>query len=206
MNERSKDSTSGPGLRRSDALIVVDVQRDFLPGGALAVPEGDQVVPVLNRYIALFEKEGLPTVFTRDWHPSDHCSFSAQGGPWPPHCVAGSDGAAFAAALAVPATGLVLSKATTSEADAYSGFQHTGLAAWLRERGCSRLFIGGLATDYCVLETVRDALAEGFAAVLLRDAVRAVNVHPDDGARAEQAMREAGAATATLQTLGEERP
>lgn len=210
MDERS-DRTAharhgGPGLRPGDALVVVDVQRDFLPGGALAVAEGDQVVPVLNRYIARFEEAGLPTVFTRDWHPANHCSFRAQGGPWPPHCVAGSEGAAFAPGLAVPATVLVISKATTPEADAYSGFQRTPLAQWLRDQGCRRLFIGGLATDYCVLETVRDALAAGFAAVLLRDAVRAVNLQPGDGARAEQAMREAGATSATLQTLDQVPP
>ena len=205
MDERS-DRTAhathgGPGLRPGDALIVVDVQRDFLPGGALAVAEGDQVVPVLNRYIARFEQAGLPTVFTRDWHPENHCSFRAQGGPWPPHCVADSAGAAFAPGLVLPASGHVVSKAATVEADAYSGFQGTSLAQWLRAQGSRRLFIGGLATDYCVRETVCDALAAGFAVVLLRDAVRAVEVQPGDGARAEQAMRAAGATSATLQTL-----
>lgn len=205
MDERSDRTahamSGGPGLQPGDALVVVDVQRDFLPGGALAVAEGDQVVPLLNRYIARFEQAGLPTVFTRDWHPANHCSFRAQGGPWPPHCVAGSEGADFAPGLVLPATGHVVSKATTAEADAYSGFQGTTLAAWLRDRGCRRLFIGGLATDYCVRETVCDALAAGFAVVLLRDAVRAVEVQPGDGARAEQAMREAGAGSTTLQTL-----
>ncbi|WP_137893137.1 nicotinamidase [Ramlibacter sp. 2FC] len=206
-SDRTAHATPGaPSLRPGDALIVVDVQRDFLPGGALAVAEGDQVVPVLNHYIARFEQADLPTVFTRDWHPRDHCSFRAQGGPWPPHCVADSAGAAFAPGLALPPSGHLVSKATTAEADVYSGFQGTGLADWLRERGCRRLFVGGLATDYCVRETVRDALAAGFAVVLLRDAVRAVEVQPGDGARAEQAMREAGAASATLQTLDEVPP
>lgn len=198
-------ATSEPGLQSGDALIVVDVQRDFLPGGALAVSEGDRVVPVLNRYVGLFENKGLPVVFTRDWHPADHCSFRAQGGPWPPHCIAGTDGAAFAAGLAVPAAAFVVSKATAPDREVYSGFQHTALAAWLRDHGCRRLFVGGLATDYCVLETVRDALGEGFAAVLLRDAIRAVNMHPDDGARAEQAMQDAGAGVITFETLSQER-
>ncbi len=196
-----------PGASRSltltsgDALIVVDVQRDFLPGGALGVPDGDAVVPVLNRYIALFGQAGLPVVFTRDWHPANHCSFRAQGGPWPPHCVAASAGAAFAPGLDVPAAAAVISKATTAEADAYSGFQNTGLADWLRRHGCRRLFIGGLATDYCVRATVLDALAEGFAAVLLRDAARPVDVQPGDGTRAEREMRDAGAGLATLDTF-----
>lgn len=195
----------GLSLVPGDALIVVDVQRDFLPGGALGVPQGDQVVPVLNRYIALFGQAGLPVVFTRDWHPADHCSFRAQGGPWPPHCVAASEGAAFASGLDVPAAATVISKATTAEVDAYSGFQNTGLADWLRRHGCRRLFIGGLATDYCVLATVRDALAEGFAAVLLRDAARPVEVQPGDGARAEREMASAGAALATLDDVAEAR-
>lgn len=188
-------------LQRGDALLVVDVQRDFLPGGALAVPDGDRVVPVLNEYIALFAREELPIVFSRDWHPADHCSFQARGGPWPPHCVAGSPGACFAPRLKVPAVATVVSKATTSAADAYSAFERTCLAEWLHGRGRRRLFIGGLATDYCVLATVRDALAAGFEVMLLVDAIRAVDVHPGDGARALQAMRAAGAHPVTLAAL-----
>ena len=199
--------TSGPlALQAGDALVVVDVQRDFLPGGALGVPDGDRVVPALNRYIARFRARGLPIVFTRDWHPADHCSFHAQGGPWPPHCVAASDGAAFAPDLDVAADALVVSKATATAPDAYSGFQGTGLAGWLREHGCRRLFIGGLATDYCVLQTVRDALAEGFEVRLLRDAVRPVDVEPGDGARAEQAMIAAGARAIGFESLMEAAP
>lgn len=188
-------------LQPGDALLVVDVQRDFLPGGALAVPKGDQVVPALNEYIALFVREELPVVFSRDWHPANHCSFQAQGGPWPPHCVAGSPGACFAPRLQVPAVATVVSKATTVATDAYSAFERTGLADWLRGRGRRRLFIGGLATDYCVLATVRDALAAGFEVMLLGDAVRAVNVHPGDGTRALRTMLEAGAHVITLASL-----
>jgi nicotinamidase/pyrazinamidase len=200
----SPAGTSGPlALQAGDALVVVDVQRDFLPGGALGVPEGDRVAPVLNRYIARFRARGLPIVFTRDWHPADHCSFHAQGGPWPPHCVAASEGAAFAPGLDVAADALVVSKATATAPDAYSGFQGTELAGWLRDLGCWRLFIGGLATDYCVLQTVLDALAEGFEVLLLRDAVRAVDVAPGDGARAEQAMIAAGARAIDLDALAE---
>lgn len=193
-------------LQPADALVVVDIQCDFLPGGALAVPQGDRVVPVLNRYIRLFHDRNLPLVFTRDWHPADHCSFRDQGGPWPPHCIAGSAGAAFAPGLEVPAEAVVMSKATEASADAYSGFQGTTLAEWLRRHHCRRLFIGGLATDYCVLETVRDALREGFAVLLLGDAVRAVEVQAGDGLRARQSMVEAGARPITLATLGQETP
>lgn len=174
-------------------LMVVDVQRDFLPGGALGVRDGDAVVPVLNRYLARFAAQGLPVVFTRDWHPPDHCSFHARGGPWPPHCIAGTPGAGFAPGLALPAHAEIVSKATTAAADAYSGFDHTGLADRLHARGVRRLFIGGLATDYCVQSTTRDGLAAGFSVFVLGDAIRAVDVQPGDGERALAAMLAGGA-------------
>ena len=190
-----------PRLAATDALIVVDVQNDFLPGGRLGVNDGDAVVPVLNRYIARFREAGLPIVATRDWHPPDHCSFTAQGGIWPEHCVADTDGAAFAAGLELPDDAMVLSKADTVETDAYSGFQGTELAARLKRRGVTRVFVGGLATDYCVLNTVRDALAADFEAILLADAVRAVDVEPGDGARAIEQMRAKGATTITVEDI-----
>lgn len=176
-----------------DALVVVDVQNDFLPGGKLAVPRGDAVIAPLNRMIARFVAAGLPVYATRDWHPPDHCSFRERGGPWPPHCVAGSEGAAFPSALELPSAVRVVSKATTAQEEAYSGFQGTDLAAQLRAAGVRRVFVGGLATDYCVLATVRDALREGFAAVVLGDAVRAVDVKPGDGAAALAEMARCGA-------------
>ncbi len=185
----SGKETIGPG----DALIIVDVQNDFLPGGSLAVPEGDRVVPVLNRYIELFHSRGLPIYATRDWHPADHCSFEAQGGIWPPHCVAGTEGAAFAPDLRLPEDAVIVSKATTADKDAYSGFEGTDLAQRLRAQHVQRVFVGGLATDYCVLNTVRDALAAGFQVRVLRGAIRAVNVKPGDGQRAEAEMTELGA-------------
>ncbi len=185
-------------LGRGDALIVVDVQNDFLPGGRLAVPRGDEVVAPLNQYLRAFHARGLPIYATRDWHPPDHCSFAPQGGPWPPHCVAGSEGAAFAAGLALPPETVVISKATTAAKDAYSGFEGTDLAARLRAQGVRRAFTGGLATDYCVLNTVRDALEEGFEVYLLTDAIRAVDVKPGDGAQAEAEMRRLGAKPITL--------
>ncbi len=185
--------------KSGDALLIVDVQNDFLPGGSLAVAAGDQVIGVLNDYTAAFLKQRLPIYATRDWHTPDHCSFQAQGGPWPPHCVAGSEGAGFAPGLRLPEDRVtVISKATRSDQDAYSGFEGTDLASRLRAAGVRRLFIGGLATDYCVLNTVRDALREGFAVLLLEDAIRAVNVQPGDGTKAITAMREGGAVPITL--------
>jgi nicotinamidase-related amidase len=181
-----------------DALIVVDVQNDFLPGGALGVPDGNAVVPVLNRYIQCFEEQGLPIVATRDWHPSNHISFAERGGPWPPHCVAQTRGAQFAADLKLPVGARVVSKATTRDEEAYSGFQGTQLDRDLREQKVKRVFVGGLATDYCVLNTVKDARRHGFDVVLLRDAIRPVEVKPGDGERAVAEMTNLGAVPAEL--------
>ncbi|MBI3777611.1 MAG: nicotinamidase [Gammaproteobacteria bacterium] len=188
--------------QNGDALVVVDVQNDFLPGGSLAVPDGDAVVPVLNRYLAEFAARELPVYATRDWHPPNHCSFKARGGPWPPHCVAETCGAEFAALLKLPSGTFVISKATQADKDAYSGFEGTELDASLRARKIKRLFVGGLATDYCVLNTVRDALGLGYRVCLLTDAIRAVNAKPDDGRKAETEMRRLGAETVTLSALG----
>lgn len=188
-------------LCQSDALIIVDVQNDFLPGGALGVSQGDQVVPLLNHYIQYFRRAELPVYATRDWHPPDHCSFTAQGGIWPPHCIADSEGAQFPPDLLIPADSQIVSKATTRNQDAYSGFQGTRLAQQLHSAGVLRVFVGGLATDYCVLNTVKDALKEGFQVVLLKDAIRAVNLNPGDGDRAIQEMLELGATTQQLEDL-----
>lgn len=188
-------------IEKDDALLIVDVQRDFLPGGSLAVPDGDAVVPVLNRYIALARSRNLPVFASRDWHPKNHCSFRSRGGIWPEHCVAGTPGAAFAENLELPPDAVVIDKATHEDADAYSAFQGTNLAAQLRERGVRRVLVGGLATDYCVLNTVRDALREGFKVVLLKDAIRAVNVNAGDGARAEREMQESGAVPAVYEEV-----
>jgi nicotinamidase/pyrazinamidase len=190
---RPMSSSSSISLQSGDALIAVDVQNDFLPGGSLAVPQGDAVVPAMNRYLAAFAARALPVYATRDWHPANHCSFRALGGIWPPHCVAATGGAEFALCLVLPQAATIISKATTAEADAYSGFVGTDLAARLRAGGATRLFIGGLATDYCVLNTVRDALAEGFEVLLLADAIRAVDVNAGDGERALREMQRLGA-------------
>ncbi len=192
-NENSR-WTLGPG----DALLVVDVQNDFLPEGALAVPHGDAVVPVLNAYLALFSDRQLPVFATRDWHPVTHCSFKDNGGPWPPHCVQDSPGARFAEALELPAAAETISKGFASDAEAYSGFQGTDLAARLRSLKVQRVFVGGLATDYCIRHTVKDALQEGFTVVLLEDAVRAVELNPGDGLNAIEDMVRAGCTLSRL--------
>ncbi len=170
----------GPG----DALLVVDVQNDFLPGGALGITGGDAIVAPINRMLAAWRKRGLPVFLSRDWHPAGHCSFTAQGGPWPEHCVAGTRGAEFAAALAITPDDVVISKATRADKDAYSALDGTPLAEALRARGVRRLFIAGLATDYCVRATGRDARAAALDVVILADAVCAVDVQPGDGDRA----------------------
>jgi nicotinamidase/pyrazinamidase len=177
-----------PMDRARDALIVVDVQRDFCPGGALPVPEGDRVVPVINRLLDWPWR----AVATRDWHPADHCSFRSQGGIWPPHCVAGTPGAEFHPDLRADRFGDVISKATTATAEAYSGFQGTDLAARLRRAGIQRVFVTGLATDYCVKATALDARRAGLEVVLLSDAIRGVEVRPGDCAAAVTEMQAAG--------------
>ncbi len=188
-------------LQPGDALIAVDVQNDFLPGGALSVPDGDQVVPILMCYMARFESHGLPIFLSRDWHPPNHCSFREQGGPWPVHCVAGSPGSLPPPGFQAPPSAVVIHKATEPDQDAYSAFQGTSLDEQLRAAGVRRLFIGGLATDYCVLNTVKDARKLGYAVYLLMDGIRAVNVQPDDGRKAEEEMVRLGAVPIRLENL-----
>ena len=186
-------------LDKHDAVLIVDAQVDFLPGGNLAVQRGDEVVPALNRYLALARRKGMPVFASRDWHPRNHCSFRPQGGPWPEHCVAGSPGAEFAPGLNLPDDAVIISKATAPDSDAYSAFQGTDLSRRLRKRGVKRVLVGGLATDYCVLNTVLDARKAGFEVLLLADAIRAVNVKPGDGERAEREMLAAGAVATRLE-------
>jgi len=184
-----------------DALLVIDMQRDFLPGGALGVPQGDEVLAPVNRLLRLFSKQGLPIYASRDWHPENHCSFAARGGPWPPHCVAGTPGAAFPNQLDLPAGAIVVSKADTADLDAYSAFNGTHLAAQLRDRGVRRVVVCGLATDYCVLNTAIDARENGFEVLVVPEAMRAVDVAPGDGERALARMTGLGAEPLTLDEL-----
>lgn len=180
-----------------EALLVVDVQRDFCPGGALAVDRGDEVVPGLNDVIGAFARLGLPVFFTRDWHPPDHVSFRSRGGRWPPHCIAGSEGAQFHPRLTVPRGAVIVSKGTSPEKEAYSGFQGTDLEARLKKEGADEVLLGGLTTDYCVKESALDALKAGFHVTLLEDCVRAVDARPGDGERALAEMKGAGAKSTT---------
>lgn len=180
-----------PNLEVPDALLIVDPQVDFCPGGALPVPGGDLIFPAVNRV-----SHHVPIVVaSRDWHPADHCSFQPQGGPWPVHCQAGTPGADFHPALDQAPIQHVFSKGVDPAREAYSAFDDTGLAQWLREHGVRRLAVAGLATDYCVRASVLDALREGFQVELLEDAVGAVDVQAGDGERALAEMREAGAVT-----------
>ncbi len=184
-----------------DALVVTDVQNDFLPGGNLAVLNSEQVIPVLNRYIAFFNSLRLPIVATRDWHPPNHCSFREQGGPWPPHCIQNTRGAAFPDNLEFPASVRVVSKADDSKEEAYSSFGGGHLHRVLQAAGIQRIFVGGLTTDYCVLNTVKDGINLGYQTFLLADAVRAVNVQRGDGQRALDEMAHAGAVFIRVEDL-----
>jgi nicotinamidase/pyrazinamidase len=190
-------------MQPTDALIIIDVQNDFCPGGSLAVTGGDEVVPVLNQYIEQFRRAKLPIFATRDWHPENTRHFKTHGGLWPPHCVQGTKGAEFRADLALPEDAVIVSAGIAPDEEGYSGFDGkdengAGLADLLRAHGVERVFVGGIATDYCVKETVLDALMHGFKVVLLEDAVRGVNLRPDDSERAIAEMVRAGAATSTL--------
>ena len=185
-------------LSKNDALIIVDVQRDFCPGGALPVPAGDQVVPVLNDYIKMFKKANAGIFATRDWHPPNHMSFKAYGGPWPPHCIQNSEGAKFYPDLKLPDDASIISKAMDPSKESYSGFDGTMLGDKLKDKGVTRVFVGGLATDYCVKNTVLDAIALGFGTVLLLDATRGIDVKLGDVEKAIGEMVAKGAERATL--------
>ncbi|WP_447601413.1 isochorismatase family protein [Nitrospira sp. Nam80] len=188
-------------LQRGDALLVTDIQNDFLPGGALGIEGADAVLPVLSGYVRQFESRRLPIFLTRDWHPPDHCSFHRRGGPWPPHCIAGTAGALPPASFPAPPSAVLIYKAIDRDEEAYSAFQGTALDRHLRAAGILRLFVGGLATDYCVIHTVKDARTLGYQVCLLMDGVRAVNVRPGDGRRATDDMLRLGATPLTLEAL-----
>ncbi|HEX8846454.1 MAG TPA: nicotinamidase [Pyrinomonadaceae bacterium] len=174
------------------ALIVVDVQNDFCPGGTLAVPGGDQVVAPLNGLIEEFLARDEPVFKSRDWHPAETKHFAAYGGTWPVHCVQGTHGAEFHPELLDDPRIEVISKGTGDE-DNYSAFDGTDLAERLRERGIAEVWVGGLATDYCVKNTVLDAVREGFKVRAITDAMRPVELQPGDGERAIREMQESGA-------------
>lgn len=176
-----------------DALIVVDVQKDFCPGGALAVPGGDEVVPVINRLQELF----TTVVFSRDRHPPNHMSFSAEPkfveGSWPRHCVAGTNGAAFHSQLQVPLHAVIIDKGTRKDQEAYSVFAESNLGQELRHQQMERLFVVGLATNYCVKETVLAGIKEGFRMVVVADACRGIDNPSGAVQQALEEMAKAGA-------------
>lgn len=178
------------------ALLLVDVQNDFCPGGALPVPSGDRVIPVLNAVTEQFAEVGLAVFASRDWHPPDTTHFKAHGGPWPVHCVAGTPGAEFHPGLRLPPDAIVVSKGQDKKDDGYSAFEGTTgdgrtLAEHLRERGVTQLYVGGLATDYCVRASVLDARKAGFDVTLFADGVAGIT--EDTTRRALDEMRAAGA-------------
>jgi nicotinamidase/pyrazinamidase len=181
-----------PAFQKGDALIVVDVQPDFCPGGALPIERGDEVVPVLNRAIATAQAADVPVPVyaSRDWHPRGHLSFVERGGPWPPHCIQDTAGAAFHPDLRLPADVRVVAKGTRFDKDQYSAFDDTGLADELRREDVRRVWIGGLAEDVCVRATALDARKAGFEVHLLAAATRPVT--PEGGEQARDEMREAG--------------
>ncbi len=193
-------------MSKLSALIVVDVQNDFCPGGSLAVPEGDRVVPVMNRYIEIFANKNIPVIATRDWHPPDTPHFEAYGGIWPVHCVQGTEGAEFHPLLKIPEGAVIVSKGDDPQSEGYSAFEaHTDdgkpLLELLRELGTVRLFIGGLATDYCVKETVLAGIKAGFEVYFLYDAIRGVNLSSGDSDKAISEMLIAKAKELTIEGL-----
>ncbi len=193
-------------MRKNSALVVVDVQVDFCPGGALPVPRGDEVVGVLNKYIELFASRGRPIFATRDMHPPDTIHFRAFGGAWPPHCLKDTTGAGFHPELKLTGEVVVITKGEDPRANAYSAFDGHGpdgrsFDALLRELAITQLYVGGLATDYCVKSTVLDAIDRGFKVAVLIDATKGVEAADGDTRRALKEMDDAGAGMVTLEML-----
>ena len=192
------------------ALLIVDVQNDFCPGGALAVPDGDRVVAPLNRCADRFAERGAPVYASRDWHPAVTAHFAPYGGAWPPHCVADSEGAHFHPGLRLPPSTVVVTKGDDPSRDSYSAFDgrtadRANLLEELRRRQIDHLYVGGLATDYCVRQSVLDALKSGIHVSVLTDAIRAVEVRPGDARRAMEEMERAGATFVTTADITEPR-
>ena len=179
-------------ISNTDALIIVDVQNDFMSGGSLAVPNAEEIIPVLNDYIKIFQKKQGRIFATRDWHPVNHISFKKYGGLWPTHCVRNTKGAQFHHRLKLPKNTIIISKAMALDKEAYSGFGQTTLFNELIKNNISRIFIGGLATDYCVKNTILDAVRLGFNTYLLFDASRGLNATSGDVTRAIDLMRKNG--------------
>ncbi len=178
-------------LRDGDALLIVDVQCDFCPGGALPVPDGDAVVSVLNRWLAAARGLGIPVYASRDWHPAGHMSFTERGGDWPRHCIQDTSGASFHPDLELPGDVVKVTKGSRFDKDQYSAFDETGLAERLRQDGIERVWVGGLAQDVCVAATVLEGCAAGFEMHVIQDATRPITA--EGGEEANKRMLEAGA-------------
>ena len=183
------------------ALVVVDAQVDFFEGGTLAVPSSNVVLPVIQHYLDLFHQLNRSIFLTRDWHPTNHCSFKSQKGPWPTHCVQHTNGAQFHPKLKIPTHAVIISKADRQFTDAYSGFQDTSLNTELKNRGILEIAVCGLATDYCVKHTVLDARRLGYKVFLLVDGIKGVDVKTGESEKAIQEMVGAGAKIATCGEL-----
>ena len=177
-------------MRPGDALLLVDVQNDFCPGGALPIADGDAVVPVLNRWTDAAARAGIPVYASRDWHPAGHPSFAPQGGPWPVHCLQDTAGAAFHPELALPPDTAIVTKGVRFDQDQYSAFDQTGLAVDLARRDVRRVWIGGLALDVCVRATALDATEAGLETHVIEAATRPVTEGGGRGALAD--LRAAG--------------
>jgi nicotinamidase/pyrazinamidase len=187
-----------PRFQNGDALLLVDPQNDFCPGGSLPVTDGDAVMPVLSSWADAAAQAGVPVFVSRDWHPSKTTHFKEFGGVWPSHCVIGTHGAEFHPGLLLPAGAIVVSKGMGETEDAYSAFQardesDTPFETLLHQRGVRTLYVMGLATDYCVKHSVLDGLSHGFGISVVPEGIRAVNLQPNDGQQALAQMRESGA-------------
>ena len=197
------EKTLNLNLGGKDALIIADMQNDFLPGGALAIKDSDEIIPILNEYAKIFGAAKSKIIAAKDWHPPNHISFVTQGGPWAPHCVQNTKGAEFNPNLKLPEGTITVLKATNPAEEAYSVFDGTGLAEQLKELSITRIFIGGLATDYCIVNSVLDARRLGLEAFVLLDGTRGINVKPGDVEKALEIMRANGAKQVTLADLPE---
>lgn len=191
----------GVNLTNRDALIAVDVQIDFCSEGSLPVTGSDLIIPILNKYIQKFNRCNIPIFATRDWHPRNHISFKENGGIWPVHCIQMSSGASFHPGLHLPTNTHIVNKGTSENIDAYSGFEETNLKSSLRKQNIKRVFVGGLATDYCVKATVLDALTYGFSVIVLEDGSSGVDLNQGDSSTALDEMVRAGALTITIKDV-----
>ena len=198
---RKSDTETRLNIGPNDALLVVDVQNDFCPGGNAAVEDGDAVARKMSDVALNFRSRDGRVFATQDWHPTTHKSFAENGGIWPAHCVRGTEGAGFHEELKLPVGASIIRKGQEAQTDAYSGFDGTTLEVHLERLGIRRVFVGGLSTEYAVQHTVYDALQKGYSAFVITDAVSAVNANPDDDQRALDSMLSSGAKPITTTEL-----